>query len=153
MKAVDILGRIDRVDDRIGIDMRGQRQLHQNAVNRRVGIQLRDQRQQLHFGRFSGQLVLETRHAGWNGLNALVADINGAGQIVSYQHHCQSWHDALFRIQYGNGSGDLLAQAGGNGFSVDQMRAHGFPSPVRRMCLSSACQIEPAAERMPRIAM
>lgn len=58
VEAIDILGGIDHLDDRIGIDMRWQRQLqlHQNAVNRRVGIQLTDQRQQLHFGRFSGSL-------------------------------------------------------------------------------------------------
>ena len=45
MEAVDILVRVNAADDARGIDLRRQRQLHQNAVHRGIGIQLGDQRQ------------------------------------------------------------------------------------------------------------
>ena len=43
MEAVDVLGRIDRSDDFLGVDLLRQRQLHQNAVHVPLGIELRDQ--------------------------------------------------------------------------------------------------------------
>ena len=49
MKSVDVLARIDGVDDALRIDVLGQRQLHQNAVDPVVGIKPGDQRQQLGF--------------------------------------------------------------------------------------------------------
>ena len=39
MKAIDILVRVDRIDDRAGINVFGQRQLHQDAVDRGIGVQ------------------------------------------------------------------------------------------------------------------
>ena len=39
VEAVDVLGRIDRGDDLLRVDVRGQRQLHQDAVHRRIGVQ------------------------------------------------------------------------------------------------------------------
>ena len=46
MESVHVLVRIDGGDDLVGVDLRRQRQLHQNAVDLRVGIEPRDQVEQ-----------------------------------------------------------------------------------------------------------
>ena len=61
MKAVDVLGRIDRGDDLLRVDLRRQRQLHQDAVHRGSALSLRDQRQQLGFAGRRRQPVVERR--------------------------------------------------------------------------------------------
>ncbi len=43
MKAVDVLVRIDGRDHVVGIDMRRQRQLHQDAMHIGIGVELTDQ--------------------------------------------------------------------------------------------------------------
>ena len=63
VEAVDVLGRIDRVDHALRIDLLRQRQLHQDAVDRVVGVELRDQRQQLGLAGRRRQAVLEARDA------------------------------------------------------------------------------------------
>ena len=47
MEAVDILGRIDRQQHVRGVDVPGQRQLHQDAVHAGIGVEPGDQRQQV----------------------------------------------------------------------------------------------------------
>ena len=44
---VDVLGRVDRADDRVGVDLVGDRQLDEDPVDLVVGAQPRDQLQQL----------------------------------------------------------------------------------------------------------
>ena len=61
VKAVDVLGRVDRRDHLLGVDLLGQRQLHQDAVHRRIGIELADQRQQFGLAHGLRQLVVERR--------------------------------------------------------------------------------------------
>ena len=51
MKAVDVLGGIDRVQDLLAVDLPRQRKLHQDAVHGRIGVELSDQRQQIGFAR------------------------------------------------------------------------------------------------------
>ena len=47
VEAVDVLGRVDRVDDALRVDLLRQRQLHQDAVDRGIGVEPRDQGEQL----------------------------------------------------------------------------------------------------------
>ena len=47
VKAVDVLGRIDRGDHPAGIDLGGERQLDQDPVDPLVGVELGDELQQL----------------------------------------------------------------------------------------------------------
>jgi hypothetical protein len=47
VEAVDILVGIDRVDDRLRVDLLGDRQLAEDTVDLRILVELLDQRQQL----------------------------------------------------------------------------------------------------------
>ncbi len=65
VEAVDVLGRVDRGDHRLLVDLRRQRQLDEDAVDRVVGVEPRDQGEQLVLADVSaGRRVLEARHAG-----------------------------------------------------------------------------------------
>ena len=90
MEAVDILGGIDRQQHMRGIDVPGQRQLHQDAVDRGIGIQCRDQRQQLGLGGLGRQPVIEARHAEFGGELALAADIDLTRGIRADQNRCET---------------------------------------------------------------
>jgi hypothetical protein len=54
MEAVNVFGGIDRQQNLLGIDVRGQRQLHQDAVNFIAAVQVGDQRKQFFGGRAFG---------------------------------------------------------------------------------------------------
>ena len=71
MKSVNILGRIDRVDHQILVQMFRQRQLHQNSVNIRIPVQTVDHFQQLFLRRVCIQLVFNRFHADFQGLLSL----------------------------------------------------------------------------------
>ena len=53
---VDVLGRIDRIDDRAQADRRGQRHLDDDAIDRRVGVEVADRRDHGRLGRFALEL-------------------------------------------------------------------------------------------------
>ena len=86
VEAVDVLRRVDGVDDEVGIEVLRQRQLDEDAVHRRVGVQPRDERQKIGLGGLGGQLVLEGRHPGLGRLLALVADVDLARRVLAHQH-------------------------------------------------------------------
>ena len=100
MKAVNILARIDGVDDALRIDMLGQRQLHQDAVDPVVGIEPGDQRQQLGFAGCRRQVLLKALDAGSGRRLALVADIDLARRIVADQNSAKSRRDAGFAFSF-----------------------------------------------------
>lgn len=54
MEAVDVLCRIDRLDDRVRIDVIRQRQLDQDAIGR-VAVEVGDDREQFGLGRRLGR--------------------------------------------------------------------------------------------------
>ena len=49
VEAVDVLPGIDALDDALGIDVLGQRQLHEDRVHLRIGIEAVDEREKLRF--------------------------------------------------------------------------------------------------------
>ena len=85
MKAVDVLRRRDRFQDSRRIDVRGQRQLHENAVNGGIGVQRLDEREQFGFARLGRQVVLDRMEAAGLGRPALARHIGLAGRIVADQ--------------------------------------------------------------------
>ena len=56
MDAVDVLGRIDRVDDRAQADRRRERHLDDDAVDRRVVVEVADRRDDRRLGRLALEL-------------------------------------------------------------------------------------------------
>ena len=109
VKTVHILGRRDRLDDLLRVDVRRQRQLNQDAVNRRVIVQRLDARQQFGF-QHVGRVALQHRMQAvvFASLD-LVAHIHLAGRAVADQHHGQSRRDAAGAEQRG-ALGDFGAQ-------------------------------------------
>ena len=75
MEAIDILARVDAVDEAAGVGYAGQRQLHQDAVHLRVGIEPVDQGEQLRFSGARGQVEIECGDAHLVGRAALVAHV------------------------------------------------------------------------------
>ena len=59
MKSIDILVRVNGVEDFLVIYMFGQRELHKNAVNLRIVVVFVDQGQQIFFGNILRLIVLD----------------------------------------------------------------------------------------------
>ena len=74
----------------LGVDLRGQRQLHQNAVDLVAAVQIVDQRQQLGGGDAVGRRVLLAVDAKLLAALHLVADVDFRSGIVAGEHHGQS---------------------------------------------------------------
>ena len=128
MKAVDVLGRIDGQQHVRGVDVPGQRQLHQDAVHAGIGVEPGDQRQQLGLGGLLGQAMIEARHAELGRHLALAAHIDLAGRIGADQDRRQAGLGAAFGDQLGHTRAHALAQAGGVRLAVDQFRFSHHPS-------------------------
>ena len=121
MEAVDILVRVDGVDDGLFLDVIGQGQLHQDAVDRPVGIQFGDETEQVCLRRVDVQPVLETFHAAGDRLFRLVADIDLAGGILADQHDREAGRQAVILFQTANRDGDAGAQCFREGLAVDDV--------------------------------
>ena len=124
VEPVDILGRINRVDHQILVQMFGQRQLHQNPVDLGIGVQLLDQRQQFRFGRLHVQLVLDRFHANLDGHLALGADIDLAGRVLSHQHNRQTRRNPVICFQTRHMGGNLPPHPRRKFLTVDYCRSH-----------------------------
>ena len=124
MKPVHVLGRIDRVDNQILVQMLRQRQLHQNAMHRRIIVQRLHQRQQISLGNIHVALILEAVHPNLDRLLTLRTDVDLAGRILAHQHHGQTRRDAVVRFQPGNMGGNLFADGCGKCFPVEEFCGH-----------------------------
>ena len=124
MQAVDVLGRIDALGDLIGIDGFGQRQLHQDAVDRGIGIQAIDQRQQLALRRRRRQVVGKGDHADRVGHPALVAYVDLRCGILANEND----GEPRWPLARSDARGNLRAHLGRQplcaGPAVDDARAH-----------------------------
>ena len=102
VKAVDVLQGIDPLDDGRLVDLLGQRQLHQDAVDRRIVVQSVDRGEQ--FGLGSRREAAERVPFIPAALQAasLVADVDLAGRIVADQHDGQARDDPSFGSQLGD---------------------------------------------------
>ena len=95
MKAVHVLGLVDRLDHLVLVDMFRQGQLHQNTVHLRVGIQFGDNAEQL---RFRNRLRLADRRVANPHLGrrlGLTRHIRHAAGIFAHQNHDQMGHPAV----------------------------------------------------------
>ena len=137
MEGIHILRRINRRKDLFFIQMAGQRQLNQYAVDLFPAVQLRDKVQQrLPVGIRRQSVLLGVDPEFLTG-TVLVADIHLRCGILPYQDHRQAGNDPP-----GPQGRDLLLQflpaAGRNLLSVNDLRAHSAAplSPVWLGCSS-----------------
>ncbi len=86
-EAIHILRRGNGGDDRIRIQVLGQRELHQNAMHGGVIVEILNNGEQFRLGSLAGELVLEGGHAGLNRGSGLVADVDFGRRIVPDQNH------------------------------------------------------------------
>ena len=86
--------RIDALEDRVGVDVLRQRQLHDVAVARRVGVELVDQRLDVGLGRVGGQLALDRVHPDRLGLPVLHADVQLRRRVGADEHRGDARDDA-----------------------------------------------------------
>jgi len=133
MQPIDVLLGPDRLDHRIGIEMRGQRQLHQDAVD--VGILVQRGHQRLKFGLRGvlGQGVLHRFEAALLGHAALGGDIDMGGRIIADNHHGEARPGAGLCLERRTGRTHLFDHARRDGFAVNHLRhGHPFCFPVAR---------------------
>ena len=125
MKAIDILVDGDAFDDPAHIDVRRQRQLHQDAVHRRIGIQARDQFEHLRFGRIGRQGMVEGLHAAFLASLDLVAHIDLRGRIHAHQNDREPGLQTA-RAQGRDAFAKPQTQRLRERLAVDDLRAHAF---------------------------
>ena len=123
MEAIDVLGRIDRLDDVAFVDVIGQRHLHQDAVDRVVGVHLLDQRQQLGLRGGVGQVVADRDDAAFLAGEALVAHVDLRGRIVAHQDDGQARAAQSPGDQAVAGRAHFAAEFLRNGLAVDDSGA------------------------------
>ena len=87
MEAVHVFGGIDRQQNLLGIDVRGQRQLHQDAVDFVAAVQIGDQGEQVFGGRAFGGRVLFAVEADFLRALDLAANVDFRCGVVPDQHH------------------------------------------------------------------
>ena len=128
-KAVHILGRVDRRDDGLVIDMAREGKLDKDAVNRRIGIVRPDKGKHFFLSGRSGYAALETGHPGFYARLFLAGDVGDRCRIFAYQNDGKTWLNASllelndFRCNFDpNISSNLLA--------IDNFRRHLSPPVI-----------------------
>ena len=101
MEAVDVLVRVDSAEHGRRIDLRGQGQLDEDAVDAGVAVQGLDQAQELGLGRRVGQAVGVGSHPGASGRLAFVADVDLAGGVLADDDDGQAGLDPVGAFQTG----------------------------------------------------
>src|SRR5215210_2934044 len=83
VEAVDVLHRVDRLDHALLGDLVGERQLHEDPVDRGVGVQLADQRQQLLLARLGRQSQVARLDPDLERRAVLHPDVDVRGGVVA----------------------------------------------------------------------
>jgi hypothetical protein len=122
---IHVLVGIDGVQNLLGVDMLGQRKLHQDAVHLRVGVEALHERQDLLLGGALGQLVLERLHANLDGLLGLVLHIDLAGRVLAHEHHREPRGKPMAGLKCLHVRRHLLANICCDGFAIDDLGCHG----------------------------
>jgi hypothetical protein len=90
LESIDILARIDAVDQRGRADAVRQRQLQENAVHIRISVQAVDQRDQFDLGGRRGQIEIERKKSNLLAGASLVAHIDRRRRVRADQDDSQS---------------------------------------------------------------
>ena len=115
---------MNALDHRLRVDMRRQRQLHQDAVDGRIDVQGIDQRQHLLLRGRTGQVVRDAGDAGTLARPLLVAHIHRRGRIVADQDDCQAGTAFALRLAFGHLVVDHCEDGVGHGLAVENSCAH-----------------------------
>ena len=109
-EAVDVLVRRDRVRDLGRVQVRRQRQLHDDAVHRVVAVELADERQDFSLARFCGELARRRVDPAVGRRLRLALDVRKARRVRADEHHDQPrWRRGC--ALGGGGGGDCVDPA------------------------------------------
>ena len=132
MKRIHVLLGIDPQEDGLLVQVLGQGELAEDAVDGGVGIELVHQGLQLGLGGGLGQLVGLGVEAYLLAGSPLVADVDLGGGVGAYDDDSQSGGDSRLGDELLGIFLDLPANGGGDGFSVNDV-CHGW-SPLLIIC-------------------
>ena len=124
MKTIHIFAGADSFYDFLRVDVRRQRQLHQNAVDAGVLVKRFHTGQQVGFAQGSVILFQHRMQSSVFTRFDFVAHIHLTGRVVTHQHNGQPWCDAAGLERLSAGS-DVPAQLLGKGVAVNQLCGHG----------------------------
>ncbi len=109
VEAIDILFRIDPFEDRAFVDLRGEWQLDEDAVNPGIGVQAVDCRDERGCARIGGEPFDRSAHPGGLAGVLLVPDVDLAGGVVTDQHDRQAGDASRLGLPSRDVGGDVLA--------------------------------------------
>ncbi len=144
VKPVDILLRVDRQDDPMHVDLRRQRQLHEDAVDPFVGVEPGYFGDQGGLAGVARQPPLERAETGGGAGGGFGADIGVAGRVIADQDRGEAGHKIMCCAQLDGGVADASTQFGSDCLAVDnarvshavllpaapRLRAKSIPSPI-----------------------
>ena len=130
VEAVDILAWVDALHHLGLADVLGQRQLHEDAVDRRVGVQAVDVRQELRLGGRARQVDGDGVDAAISAGGALVAHIDLRGGIVAHHHHREPRRPVAACDPFGDPGADARAHGGSDGLAVNDLGGSGVHGAI-----------------------
>ncbi len=121
---VDVLRRVERRHDPVGVDVGGDRQLHEDAVDVLVPVERFDQIQQLGLRCLAPEPVVGGAQADLLAGPVLAGDVHLRGGIVADDHGHQLRCSAPLALKGAHLGRHALAHRGGNRFAVDDPGRH-----------------------------
>lgn len=122
MEPVDVLSRVQGLDDAMFVDSRRQWKLNQDPVNRRVVVQAPDDLQQFVLGSRLRQALYAGFHAGLARHLFLVAHVDLRGRVLPDQHDRQSGRDSVLLSQSSATLRDFRTNLLSSGLAVEDLR-------------------------------
>ena len=123
---VNVLVRVYGEDDLTLLDVGGQRQLDEDAVESGVGVELPHERDQLFLRGLLRQLERLAEHLRLVAGAALVAHVDGGGGVAADEHGREAGDDAEALRERVRLLGDLAAYLLGHLLAIDNGRGHGL---------------------------
>ncbi len=124
MEAIDVLARVDAIDQHVRIDVRRQRQLHEDAVDLRIGVEFVDQRGEFGLCRRCRQVVIARAETDVLAGTALVANVYSGSSIISDQHNGQPRRRPALRHALDHTRVQVVEQFVGNAFAIEDPGGH-----------------------------
>ena len=124
MKAIHVLGRINAGKDPAFINVAGQGQLHQNAMDGAVGIAGVNQLQERILADIYREVVLFGMDAQGMGSVVFRPHIGLRGRVITHQNGGQARHNAL-GLELLHGNSQFLLDGGGDFLAENEFCCHG----------------------------
>ncbi|MCY1536511.1 hypothetical protein D9M68_719710 [compost metagenome] len=124
VETVHVLVGVDAFQQQRSVEVFGQRQLDQDAVDGRVFIEAVDQGEQVGLAGTGRQVMSFRQKADFLAVLAFMRDVDLGGGIAADQDHREARDSKSLLAALGDALGYLLAEAGGDRFAVDQLCGH-----------------------------